>query len=74
MSKSEIRAVILLMVLSLTAVSFSVLFPTTEPWILVVLAIAVLATVLMLVVLWKVVLRERAKYWRGHRPPTQGKR
>lgn len=57
MSKSEIRITILLIVISLTADSFSALFPTPRPWTLVVLGIAVLATVLMLVVLWKVVLR-----------------
>jgi hypothetical protein len=73
MSKSEIRVVILLMALSLTAVSFSVLFPASEPWILVLLGTALLATVLMLLVLWKVVRRERSKNFSGQRPPAQGK-
>jgi protein-S-isoprenylcysteine O-methyltransferase Ste14 len=62
MTKSEIRVVILLIVISLMAVSFSVLFPSPEPWILVVLGIALLATALMLVVLWKVARSERAKH------------
>jgi hypothetical protein len=62
MRKSEIRVVILLMVISLTAVWFSVLIPTSEPWTVAVLAgIAILATVFMLVVLWKAILRSRAK-------------
>jgi hypothetical protein len=73
MSKREIRAIILLTVISLMAVSFSVLFPASEPWALAVLGIAVLAMVLMLVVLWRAVLRVRVNYWRGRQPPAQGK-
>lgn len=73
MSKREIRTIVLLIVISLMAASFSVLLPGPELWTLAVLGIAVLASVIMLVVLWKAVLRQRSDSSRGGRPPTRGK-
>jgi protein-S-isoprenylcysteine O-methyltransferase Ste14 len=72
MNKREIRVIILLIVVSLIAVSFSVFFPRPELWTLVISGIALLATVIMLVVLWKAVLRQRADHWRGRQSPKAG--
>lgn len=73
MNKREIRVIILLIVISLIAISFPVFFPRPELWTLVVSGIGLLATVIMLVVLWKAVLRQRADYWRRHQSRRGGK-
>ncbi len=60
------------MAIAVMAVWSNVLIPESEPWTWTSIGIAILATGINLVVLWKVVLRQRDANSKNHKPPAQG--
>jgi hypothetical protein len=70
MDKREIRASLLLGAIALLALWSNLLFRESEVWTWTVLGIAGIAFVLILKVLVRSLRRQRAEYWKEHRPPA----
>lgn len=72
MDKWKIRTGFLLMAIAVVAVWSNFLIPASELWTWTSMGIAILATGINLVILWKVVLRQRDANWKDRKAPTQG--
>jgi membrane protein implicated in regulation of membrane protease activity len=72
MDKWKLRTGFLLMAIGAAALWSSFLIPASEPWIWTSMGIAILTLGINLVILWKVVLRQRDTNWKDRKPPAQG--